>query len=443
MPAKRFLKADAYSIWLLPIDLSPIADLSSNSNFSGVILMEKNALWKQDKGWWTSAVNFLPEIKRSFSIADRIIIHDATLRDGEQTPGVVFRKEEKVAIARELDLVGVDRIEAGMPAVSEEDESAVKEIVRLNLRAKIMVLCRALQADIDKAVDCGVWGIVIEAPCGVPRLKYQFNWTPEEVIKRSIECINYAKNKGLFVAYFPYDTTRADLVVLRKFITEVTAASNPDSIAIVDTNGCCLPEGIKFLIREVRKLTHLPLEIHTHNDLGLSIANTLAAVEEGAEVVHVCINGIGERCGNAALEEIVVCLKCLLGISMERIDFRRLYELSQLVSNAARMEVAGNKPVVGRLAFTRESGLGMEVFTREPRVAFAIHPEFVGRKFEVVLGKKSGRQSIKVKLAEMGIEASDEIVGKILEEVKRLGIQKKSILSDQEFKEIVKNFCHR
>jgi len=400
--------------------------------------MGKKALWDQEKGWWTSEINFLPEIRRDFSIPDRIIIHDATLRDGEQTPGVVFRKEEKVVLARELDLVGVDRIEAGMPAVSEEDESAVKEIVRLNLRAKIMVLCRALPVDIDKAVDCGVWGIVMEAPCGVPRLKYQFKWTPQEVIKRSIECINYAKNKGLFVSYFPYDTTRADLSVLREIITEVTTRSKPDSVAIVDTNGCSLPEGIKFLIRAVRQLTNLPLEIHTHNDLGLGIANTLAAVEEGAEVVHVCVNGIGERCGNAALEEIVVCLKCLLGIPMERIDFGRLYELSQLVSSAAKMEVAGNKPIVGKLAFTRESGLGMEVFTREPRVAFAVHPEFVGRKFEVVLGKKSGRQSIKVKLDELGISAPDEKIGKILEEVKRIGIQKKSVLSNEEFRDIVK-----
>ena len=400
--------------------------------------MEKETPWICDNGWWTSNFNFLPEVRETFSFPERIVIHDATLRDGEQTPGVVFRKEEKVALAKALDLIGVDRIEAGMPAVSEEDMQAVKEIVRLDLQAKIMVFSRAAASDIDKAVECGAWGIILEIPSGIPRLKYQFSWSEEEVIKRSVDSINYAKKRGLFVSYFPYDATRAELPFLKTLLKEVTNNSQPDSIALVDTTGCILPEGIKFLVQEIKKITNLPIEIHTHNDLGLSVANSLAAVEAGAEVIHACVNGLGERCGNTPLEEIVVCLKTLLGLNMERIQFTRLYEVSKIVQELSGIKIAANKPLVGDLTFTRESGLGIDVYKREPRVAFAIHPSFVGRKFEMVLGKKSGRPSIKVKLEELGIEASDDRIAELLLKVKQKGIEKKGVLSNDEFEVILK-----
>jgi len=376
--------------------------------------MENKKLWRRDGGWWTCEVNFLEEIRKTFSIPEKVIIHDATLRDGEQTPGVVFKKEEKLVLAKALDSIGVDRIEAGMPAVSPEDVEAIKEIVKLGLKSKIVAFSRALASDIDKAVECGVWGIVLEVPIGLPRLKYQFNWSVEEVIKRSVDAINYAKEKGLHVSYFPYDTTRAELPVLKHLLREVTSQSRPDSLAVIDTTGCALPEGIKFLVQEIRKISALPLEIHAHNDLGLAVANSLAAVEAGVEVVHVCINGLGERCGNTALDEIVICLKTLLGVNMDRIQY-------------------------DRLTFTRESGLGIDVYKKEPTVAFSIHPAFVGREFEMVLGKKSGRPSIKLKLEELGIEATDEKISELLAKVKQKGTEKKGNLSDDEFKAILKD----
>ena len=401
--------------------------------------MENEKLWIKNDGWWTSEVNFLEEIRNTFSIPDKVIIHDATLRDGEQTPGVAFRKEEKVALAKALDAIGVDRIEAGMPAVSEEDMEAVKEIVKLGLKSKIMVFSRALSSDIDKAVECGVWGIVLEVPIGLPRLKYQFNWNVEQVIEKSVAAINYAKEKGLYVSYFPYDTTRAEVPVLKHLLGEVTKQSRPDSVAVVDTTGCALPESIKFLVRETRKLCSLPVEIHTHNDLGLAVANSLAAVEAGAEVVHVCVNGLGERCGNTALDEIVVCLKTLLGVNMDRFQYDRFYEISQLTEKLSGVRPAVNKSLVGNLTFTRESGLGVDVYKKEPLVAFSIDPAFIGRKFEVVLGKKSGRPSIRLKLEEIGIETTDEKVSELLAKVKQKGIEKKGILSDDEFKAILKD----
>lgn len=401
--------------------------------------MENEKLWIRDGGWWTSEVNFFEEIRKTFSIPDNVVIHDATLRDGEQTPGVVFKKEEKLTLAKALDSIGVDRIEAGMPAVSSEDMEAIKEIVKLGLKSKIMAFSRALPADIDKAVECGVWGIVLEVPIGLPRLKYQFNWSVEEIIKKSVDAINYAKEKGLHVSYFPYDTTRAEVPVLLHLLREVTNKSRPDSLAVIDTTGCALPESIKFLVQEIRKISALPLEIHAHNDLGLAVANSLAAVEAGVEVVHVCINGLGERCGNTALDEIVICLKTLLGVNMDRIQYDRFYELSQLAEKLSGISLASNKSLAGSLTFTRESGLGIDVYKKEPTVAFSIHPAFVGRKFEMVLGKKSGRPSIKLKLEELGIETTGEKLAEILAKVKQKGAEKKGILSDDEFKAILKD----
>jgi methanogen homocitrate synthase len=398
--------------------------------------------WLQEGGWWTSEVNFLEEIRKTFSIPDRVAIHDATLRDGEQTAGVVLRKEDKLAIAKALDSVGVDRIEAGMPAVSEEDKEAVREIVKLGLKAKTMVFSRAMPADIDNAVECGVWGIVLEVPIGLPRLQRQFNWSVEQVIEKSVAAINYAKEKGLYVSYFPYDTTRAELPALKTLLKEVTGQSKPDSLAIVDTTGCALPESIKFLIEEIKKISDLPVEIHTHNDLGLSIANSLAAVEAGAEVVHVCVNGLGERCGNTALDEMVICLKTLLGVNMENIRYDMLYELSLLVEKLSGIKLAGNKPLTGTMTFTRETGLGIDTIKKEPLIAFAVHPELLNRKFETLLGKKSGRPSIKLKLEELGIQADDEKISELLTRVKLKGSEKKGVVTDDEFKAILKDVLH-
>jgi len=244
-------------------------------------------------------------------------------------------------------------------------------------------------------------GVVLEVQSGLPRLKYQFNWSEEEIIERSVQTINYAKGKGLYVSFFPYDTTRAELPFFKKLCEQVTTRSKPDSIAVVDTTGCILPEGMKYLLTEIKKITNMPLEVHTHNDFGLRTATSLAAVEGGAEVVHVCVNGLGQRCDNASLDEVVIGLKVLLGIPMEKIKYEKLFKISKKIEEYSRVKLAANKPIVGDGAFTRESGLGIDVFKKEPSVAFGLHPNFLGRQFEIVLGKKSGRPSIKTALEEL------------------------------------------
>lgn len=389
--------------------------------------------WKTDN-WWVSPFNFAERVFPE--LPEHIEFHDATLRDGEQSPGVVFREKEKIAIAEKLAEMGVHRIEAGMPAVSGEDASAIRKIVELKLPAKIYAFCRATKADIDKAIDCGVQHVVIESPSGEPKIKYQLKWTEQQALDRAVDAVAYAKSKGLNVCFFPFDTTRANLKFLKELITAVVANAHPDSIAIIDTTGCATPAAIKYLVRCVRQWTDLPLEIHTHNDLGLPTATSLAGLEAGASAVHVCVNGLGERTGNAALDEVCLALELLYGFRTG-IKLDKLVELSRLVEELSGIKLARNKPVVGESAFMREIGLGMEAVYTMPLAIFPYKPELVGQQIRVVLGKKSGKESVKVKAAELGVTVPDTKLDLIVEEVKKLSSDRKRCLTDEEFLEIL------
>jgi len=400
-------------------------------------LLPMNDKYFRNNEWWVSPYNYAPEVRNTYALPARVSIHDATLRDGEQTPGVVMSVAEKIAIAEKLDEIGVDRIEAGMPAVSEQDFQAIKEISRLGLKAKIYTFARAMNADIDKAIECGCHGVIVEVPIGYPKLKYQFKWTWEDVLKKSVGVINYAKSRGLYVVYFPYDTTRAREDDLTNLLTGIMQEAPPDSIGVVDTMGCILPEAMKFMVRMVKKLTNLPVEVHTHNDFGLAVATELAGVEAGAEVVHSCANGLGERTGNAALEELIVALHVLYGYDTHY-NLAKLPELGELVSRISRFPIAANKPILGDRNFTRESGIGVDLVVKEPLAMFGTHPALTGRRGEVVLGKKSGKLSITYNLEQLGInDADDEAVGEMLKRVKDKGIEKRGLLTREEFREIV------
>jgi len=391
----------------------------------------------RENEWWVSPYNFVPEVRGAFHLPAQVSIHDATLRDGEQTPGVVFSVAEKIAIAEKLDEVGVDRIEAGMPAVSEQDFRAIKEISKLGLKARLYTFARAMNADIDKALECGCHGVVVEVPIGYPKLKYQFNWIWEDVLRKSVGVINYAKSRGLHVVYFPYDTTRAREEDLRNLLSRIVLDSNPDSVGVVDTMGCALPEAIKYMVRLVKSLTKLPVEVHTHNDFGMAVATELAGVEAGAECVHSCANGLGERTGNAALEELMVALHVLYGYDTQY-KLNKLPELGALVSRISGFDTAVNKPILGDRNFTRESGIGVDLVVKEPLAMFGTHPALTGRRGEVVLGKKSGKASITYHLEQMGITGTDDgAVAEILQLVKDRGIGKRGLLSPDEFRDIV------
>ncbi|MEM0352068.1 MAG: homoaconitate hydratase [Sulfolobales archaeon] len=400
-------------------------------------------MWSS-KFWFVSPLNFDDEVRKKLELPERVVIHDTTLRDGEQQAGVVFRRDEKVRIATALDEAGVDRIEAGMPSVSRDDFDAVKEIAKLGLKARVMAFSRCLKQDVDLAIKAEVPGVVMELPSSKHIIEYGYRIPEDSAIKMVVEAAEYAKKHGLFVTLLAIDSTRADYEFLKKVVNSVQDFM--DSLTIADTFGVASPFAMEYLTKQVKSLTKKPVEVHPHNDFGLAVANALAAVASGASAVHVTVNGIGERAGNAALEETVLALELLLGVRTN-VKLDKLYELSKLVEQLSGVKLPPHKPIVGDSPFRVESGMIAEwwISAREvrPTEVFPILPELVGRKggIEIVLGKKSGKTNIVEALKEVGIDSSKvstEKLVKILLETKFYSILKKGSVSREEFSMIVK-----
>ena len=391
-----------------------------------------------NEDYWVSSYNYFDEVRSQFDLPDRVKFHDVTLRDGEQSPGVAFNAEDKIAIAKLLDELGVDRIEVALPAVSEEDVKATKGVVALKPNAQVFVLCRGMQSDVELALECGVDGLILELPVGTPRLKYQFShWTEDDVVEKSAYWANYAKDKGLEIVLFPMDCTRARPEFFTRVLKEVGTLDAVDGIGIVDTSGSLTPQAGVFVTRQVKEITGKRVEIHTHCDFGMGVATSLACVTAGAEVVHASVAGLGERTGNTPLDETAVSAKTLYGLD-SNIKFDRIFDVSNEVIRRSKFRIAQSKPLIGEYAFTRESGMGVNLVREAPLAMFGINPKFVGRDPEYVLGKKSGLMSVQMKLEDLGMESlSDEEAGKVLMEIKKLSLAKKGLVTDEEFTNIV------
>jgi methanogen homocitrate synthase len=390
----------------------------------------------KENDWWTSLYNHKPEVIEEEVPRHPVKLHDATLRDGEQTPGVVFSIDDKCIIAEKLLETGVRRIEAGMPAVSKDDFRAIQKITSRHSEAEIYSFARAVRDDIDLSRDCGVKGVIIEVPIGYPKLLHQFGWTWENVLEKSIDCINYAKSQGMDAVYFPYDMTRAREEDLENLIKGIMKDAVPNSIGVVDTMGCATPAAIRWLVRKVKNLAPgVTIEIHTHNDFGLAVATELAGLSAGAEVAHTCVNGLGERTGNAALEEMILALTILWGVKTPyKLD--KLASLCELVEKLSGVPCAPNKPFCGTRNYTRESGIGADLVIKQPLAMFATNPALFGKHGDVALGKKSGKANITYHLDELELAATEEQIGEILARVKEMGLNKKRLLSLDEFREI-------
>ena len=392
--------------------------------------------------WVSSPLNFKPSVLKQFNFPKKLELYDVTCRDGEQRPGVVFRKEDKVAIAKKLDEVGIQRIEAGMPAVSDDDFNAVKEIAHSGLNAKVVAFSRARKEDIDLALKCDVWGVLIETPSSDELITKGFGWTRQKMFEMATEATAYAKEHGLHTTYFAVDSTRADPAFLRKMYTAVVKQNHVDSVVVVDTFGVTSPPGMAEIVRTVKKWVRVPLEVHCHNDFSLGTANAIAGLAAGASVAHTNVNGLGERAGGASTEEVAVALRILYNKDLG-FKYEKFYELSKLVQEASGVLVSPQKPVVGETAFGYEAGIAV-MFCHNFKKANALQyglsymPEFVGNKFYVAIGKKSGAHSIRWRLEDLSMNASDEQVEKILSKVKQQAIQMKRSLTDDEFMTIVK-----
>ncbi|MEM2036030.1 MAG: hypothetical protein QXG21_00580, partial [Candidatus Caldarchaeum sp.] len=317
--------------------------------------------------------------------------------------------------------------------VSREDFNAVRMIASEGLRTKVFGFARLVKEDIDAAIEAGVSGIVTEGPVGVPKLM-QFGWKPEDVVNKAITHVDYARDHGLYTVFFGVDGTRADLNFLKHIYSRVVQEAKPNSVAVVDTMGCASPEGFRYLVGEIVKIVKIPVEVHCHNDFGMGVAVSIAGLSAGASVVHVSVNGIGERAGNASLEEVAVSLELLYGIKLG-LKYEKLVELSRLVERLTGFRLAANKPVVGERVFTRESGISVAGWMKYHLGSEAFLPELVGNCHGVLIGKKSGKHSIEWKLEQLGIKASAEEIQKLVEKVKEKSLVKKGPLTDEELLE--------
>jgi isopropylmalate/homocitrate/citramalate synthase len=392
--------------------------------------------WKTEH-WWTSPYDFADDVRKNAQFSLPIELHDVTLRDGEQTPGVVFSKEDKFRIAMKLDEARVQRIEAGMPVVSEEDKLAIKEIAKNVTFSRVFSFARARKQDIDAALSCDVSSVVIEIPVLKERLEVM-GTTVEKAATDAMEVIDYAKSHGMFVVFFPFDTTRADINSIRVMM-KAGESAHADRLAVVDTMSAASPQGFAYLVCKVKEMVSIPLEVHCHNSLSLGVANTLAGLSAGAKAAHVSINGIGESAGNVALEEVVMALLLLYGIDCN-VDIQKLREASKLVEDLSNIPIPVNKPVLGRNIFRRESGIAVERYYKMPELARQLElfdPKWFADETEIVLGKKSGKYSIMYHLRKRGLEASEDQINQILQQVKQKSIAKKNLVTDSEFDQII------
>jgi isopropylmalate/homocitrate/citramalate synthase len=349
---------------------------------------------------------------------------------------VVLSPSDKLRLAHALDETGIPQLEVGMPAVSEEEFQNIKAIGKAGLRAKTIALCRTVKGDVDKAVECGVWGVSVSIPIGYLQLQHKLKWPEEKIVSDVTEITKYAHERGFYVVLSPYDTTRADLKFLERFLKAVVSEGHVDRVRVVDTVGSCLPQAIQYMVRWMARVTNLPVEIHCHDDFGMATANTLAGMAAGATVASTTVNGMGERAGGAPTEEVALALKILYGVGLD-LRFEKFYALSKLLQEMSGIQLPPHKAVVGDNAFGQEAGMVVSgwketVFTAEPYV-----PEFVGQSHRLVIGKKSGKDSIELKLKEFGIELKKEQVEEVLRQVKLQAEKTKKPIPDGQFKKIV------
>ncbi len=354
-------------------------------------------------------------------------IFDTTLRDGEQTPGISFPLNYKIQIAKQLNKLGVDVIEAGFPSASKGEFEAVKEIANLGLDAKVCGLARLVKDDIDKAIKADVDMVHIFISTSEIQIKHTIKKSREEIIEMAVDAVEYIKGYGVECMFSAMDATRTEVDYLKQIYKAVEDA-NVDVVNVPDTVGVATPFRFYELIKALREVVSVPMDVHCHNDFGLAVANSLAAVKAGADGVQVTVNGIGERAGNASLAETVMSITALEGMKTN-INTKYLVETSRLVERLSGIKLPPNTPIVGENAFSHESGIHAhgvlkEASTFEPGI---VTPEMVGHRRKIVVGKHAGRHQIKKLLEDAGYFVNDQILTKIVEKVKELGDKGKKV----------------
>lgn len=364
-------------------------------------------------------------------------IVDTTLRDGEQTAGVVFANSEKIMIAEMLSDLGVNQLEVGIPTMGGDEKEAIKQIVKRNLDSSIMAWNRAVVSDVQQSIDCGVDAVAISISVSDIHIQNKLRTSREWVLEQMVKTTEYAKKNGLYVSVNGEDASRADDDFLIEFI-ECAKEAGADRFRFCDTVGVMDPFTIRKKIEKIYKATNFDIEMHTHNDFGMATANAIGGVLGGANYVGVTVNGLGERAGNAALEEVLMSLIHVLKYE-SKIDTRKFVELSEYVSRASGREMPAWKAIVGSNMFRHESGIHADGALKNPKNYEAFDPAEVGLERQIVIGKHSGKAAVVNKFKEFDIDISDEDANLVLEEIRRASVRLKRSLFDKEIASIYKD----
>lgn len=368
----------------------------------------------------------------------KIKIDDTTLRDGEQTAGVVFANQEKVRIARLLDEIGVHQIEVGIPAMGGDEKKTIKHIASLGLKASILAWNRAVIDDIQHSIDCGVSAVAISMSASDIHIEHKLKKSRTWVLDQIKESVDFAKKHGLYVSVNAEDASRADLDFLVRF-ARAAREQGADRIRFCDTVGILDPFDTFNVISFLRKTVDMEIEMHTHNDFGMATANALAGIKAGATFVNTTVNGLGERAGNAALEEVAMALKYIAKVDLG-LHTERFRELSEYVASASARSIPVWKPIVGANVFAHESGIHADGVIKNPLNYEVFSPEEVGLERQLVIGKHSGSKSIQMKFKEFGIELEDEDCREILRLARKLAVELKRGLFGKELMYIYKDY---
>lgn len=363
-----------------------------------------------------------------------IKIVDTTLRDGEQTAGVVFANHEKVIIAQMLSDLGINQLEVGIPAMGGDEKEAIKSICKRNLKSSIMAWNRAVIGDIEQSIDCGVDAVAVSISVSDIHIQNKLRTSRGWVLENMVKSVEFAKKNGLYVSVNGEDASRADVDFLIEFI-EAAKQAGADRFRYCDTVGVMEPFRIENTIKKLFEKTNFDIEMHTHNDFGLATANAIAGVIGGASHIGVTVNGLGERAGNAALEEVLMSLKHVYGYELN-IDTRKFKELSEYVSNASGRELPAWKAIVGSNMFKHESGIHADGAIKNPKNYEAFDPSEVGLERQIVIGKHSGKAALVNKFEEYDIDLSTDMANRLLEEVRSVSVRMKRTLFDKEIVQI-------
>ncbi len=394
---------------------------------------------------WASPHNYNPEVRSMLSLPDRVMIHDVTLRDGEQTPGVAFSPQEKVFLAQLLDKLGVYSIEPGLPA-TQEDREVIKTLMEMRPRARIVPLTRVREEDVEAVVNLKCDGMLLEFGINPFLLKYVYKITPDMLVDDIKKFSTYAKKAGMYVEFMGWDAFRVEEWFLKDFFQEI--APYVDRVTISDTFGMGHPIATVHLVSKLRSWTNKPVGFHIHNDFGLALAGAIMAVSAGADLVHSSVNGLGERAGNVATEELALALEYLLGVETG-VDLTQVASVSAAFEEASKVKVSDNKPVVGKRIFDVESGIvvhilrALESTSLTGNAIFPFPPNLVGRgSYSVRFGRGSGKNAVLMMLERLGYDVStisDESIDQLTEEIKRAGLILKSVLPESILLRIVRD----